>query len=141
MKKNFYISDYTTEHIQKIKEVLSNIAERYSLNLEEESMLYKAIPMLDDLNSYINSVFYDNESYAKYKYAILSPAKEQYPVYIGWVTDSELDSWLLFLDKNNTMCCTAVEAIKAFKAEGYKAVRFMIGKQYTILEDKNSTGE
>ena len=39
------------------------------------------------------------------------------------------------------MGCTIGEAMKAFKAVGYKTIQFTIGKQYTILEDKNSTGE
>ena len=139
--RNFDIGEYATGHIQKAKKILSGIAGDASLSLSKSSMVYKAILMLDDLDSCINSEWDKNRPYTKHKYAILKPRQEGYPAYIGWVADSEFDSWLLFFGKNNTVCSTVGESMKAFKAIGYKTVQFTIGKQYTILEDKNSTGE
>ena len=139
--ENFDIGEYTPEHIQKAKQVLLDVAEEGSLSASKKSMVYKSILMLDDLDSCINSKWNQNIPYTKPKYAILKPRQEGYPAYIGWVADSEFDSWLLFFGKNGAMGCTIGEAMKAFKAVGYKTIQFTIGKQYTILEDKNSAAE
>ena len=136
--ENRFRGHYAKEDIGKVKLLLRSVADggsdaQSSPTIKQVSeLLRKAMLMLDDL-----SAFYyknDDKAFFRAKYAIVRPGSEGSPEYVGWVTDSEMDSWRCFFNSNPSVSPLG-EAIKAYKAIGYFCISFTIN-EYTKLREK-----
>ena len=129
---------YTKEDIGKVKLFLRSVAEggsdvQSSPTVEQISeLLRKAMLMLDDLSEFHYGK--DDKAFFRTKYAIVWLGSEGSLGYVGWVTDSEMDSWRCFFNSNPSVAPLG-EAIKAYEAIGYFCISFTIN-EYKKLREK-----